>query len=333
MDIKPRATQPHQHNHPQQNQVQHVSQQPPHQDKTNQKDFMTASMLSLFLGFLGVDRFYLGKVGTGILKLLTLGGYGIWYIIDLILILTGSMKSKNGLELKGRTKNLKVALIITAVAFGLGILSAIASGGSISTTTIVTAPKTTTTKSSSTPAPAAKPAVRQVSGTAKTIGAGTFTGGKDVAVGLYDVTPGAGQSGNFMVSGKDSYNEILGSIGAAGGVSKVRVQVSDGDKIEISGLSSVTFTPVTAPFVTSHTAISLYAGKFIVGQDVGAGRYVVTPGAGQSGNFMVSGKNSVNEILGGDSTYGGVPNVTANLSGGDKIEISGLSTVTFTPSN
>lgn len=80
-----------------------------------QKDFMTAAMLSLFLGMLGIDRFYLGKVGTGILKLITFGGLGIWYLIDLIIILTGSMKSKNGQPLQGRKKHLKLALIITVV--------------------------------------------------------------------------------------------------------------------------------------------------------------------------------------------------------------------------
>jgi len=45
-----------------------------------------AMLLSVFLGWLGMDRFYLGYVSTGILKLVTLGGIGVWWVIDLILI-------------------------------------------------------------------------------------------------------------------------------------------------------------------------------------------------------------------------------------------------------
>jgi hypothetical protein len=49
-----------------------------------------------FLGFLGVHRFYNGKVGTGVLMLLTLGGFGIWATIDFILILFGKFTHKDG---------------------------------------------------------------------------------------------------------------------------------------------------------------------------------------------------------------------------------------------
>lgn len=162
-----------------------------------------------------------------------------------------------------------------------------------------------------------------------TLGAGSFTGGEDVAVGLYDVTTQPGQTGNFQVGGTDSYNEILGPDGAGDGVPTVRAKISDGDQIDISILSSVTFTPVTSPLVTSHTTVNLYAGTWVVGQDIGEGRYVATPGAGQSGNFIVSGNDSYNEILGGDSTVGEVPSETVTLSNGDVIDISGLSQVTM----
>jgi TM2 domain-containing membrane protein YozV len=64
------------------------------------KKFVPAVLLCFFLGTLGVHRFYLGKILTGLLMLITLGGLGIWAIIDLVLLVVGSMKDKNGLPLQ-----------------------------------------------------------------------------------------------------------------------------------------------------------------------------------------------------------------------------------------
>ena len=160
-----------------------------------------------------------------------------------------------------------------------------------------------------------------------TLGAGTFLGGPDVAPGLYDLTTESDQSGRFVVRGTDSYKEVLGTPG----VPKIRVQISDGDQIEVWDLSQVVFTPVSTPFVTSHSAVTLYAGTWTVGQDLGPGRYVATPGSGQRGNLIIT-SEGVNEVLGGDPTDGGVPSYTFRVQSGDVIEITGLAEVTLAPS-
>lgn len=60
------------------------------------KKFVTALLLSLFLGGLGVDRFYLGYTGLGIAKLLTLGGLGVWALIDFIMIAMRKVTAADG---------------------------------------------------------------------------------------------------------------------------------------------------------------------------------------------------------------------------------------------
>jgi|TARA_B100001094_G_scaffold331550_1_gene400281 TM2 domain-containing membrane protein YozV len=64
---------------------------------TSDKDWTVLLILSIVLGSLGVDHFYSGKIGTGILKLITFGGCGIWWLIDVIMIATGSFKDGNGI--------------------------------------------------------------------------------------------------------------------------------------------------------------------------------------------------------------------------------------------
>lgn len=66
---------------------------------TGSKSWIAALLLSFFLGTLGVHRFYVGKVGTGILMLITLGGFGVWTLIDFIMIAIGKFEDKNGLSL------------------------------------------------------------------------------------------------------------------------------------------------------------------------------------------------------------------------------------------
>ena len=63
------------------------------------RDFLTAILLAVFIGWLGVDRFYLGHTGVGLAKVFTLGGCGIWQLVDIILIATRSIRDINGLPL------------------------------------------------------------------------------------------------------------------------------------------------------------------------------------------------------------------------------------------
>lgn len=82
------------------------------------KSFLVTWILSLVLGVFGVDRFYLGKAGTGVLKLVTFGGFGIWYLVDLVITLAGAQTDARANQLADYDRYKVVAWVVTA-AFAL----------------------------------------------------------------------------------------------------------------------------------------------------------------------------------------------------------------------
>ena len=94
------------------------------------RHFLAVFFLSFMWGTFGVDRFYLGKVWTGILKLISFGGFGLWTLIDLVLIISGAMNDKQGNPMREAVRYKKFAkktVLIFAITAGLLVLAAGAS--------------------------------------------------------------------------------------------------------------------------------------------------------------------------------------------------------------
>lgn len=151
---------------------------------------------------------------------------------------------------------------------------------------------------------------------AVTLGAGTFTVGKDIQPGRYVIKATAG-SGNLGSEGggDEDINVILGDTvdNDLGQVTSYTADLKKGEKIEISGIDQTSFTPTPSSrkFLTT-----LSAGSWVVGKDIKPGRYLIKATEG-SGN-LTSSNGDINEILGTtkDTDLGQVTEVTTDLSDG-----------------
>ncbi|MBW8036545.1 MAG: TM2 domain-containing protein [Planctomycetes bacterium] len=69
-------------------------------DGISDKNGIVCLLLCFFLGWIGTHRFYAGKVGTGILMIVTMGGFGLWTLIDFIMIVCGAFTDSEGNKIK-----------------------------------------------------------------------------------------------------------------------------------------------------------------------------------------------------------------------------------------
>ena len=84
-------------------------------EELSDKEFLPTLLLCLFVGMLGIHRFYAGKIGTGILMIVTLGGLGIWVLVDFIMICIGSFRDIEGRVIKYQR------VVIVSSSLGMGI--------------------------------------------------------------------------------------------------------------------------------------------------------------------------------------------------------------------
>jgi len=296
-------------------------------DTTNQapeKSFVATWLFAWLLGFLGADRFYLGKVGTAVLKLVTFAGFGVWWLVDLILVLAGAQRDKRGNRLAGFDAHRKAAWIVTGAVLALSlILAGVAAGGSAanrpaassSDTNSGTSTDATNTEDSAggLPQDAASPetepeqpsaqawADEQFGNFAPLTQSGTgdniITLPKGATAGIVTATHDG--SSNFVINVLDAANQstadlLVNTIGAYTGATAYGLTaLGDGVSLQITadGNWTITLSPISAaPALVgagSGDAVFLYTGPAepLTVAHSGESNFVVTEDTGASFSF------------------------------------------------
>jgi TM2 domain-containing membrane protein YozV len=107
-------------------------------------DFYLTFFLGLFLGVFGVHRFYTGKIKSGVVQLLTCGGLGIWCFIDMVMILLGKFKDKNGVAMPNINPKLTWAIFVVCVIFGIAGTTGHKESAPVSSSSDVSSPESST---------------------------------------------------------------------------------------------------------------------------------------------------------------------------------------------
>lgn len=187
---------------------------------------------------------------------------------------------------------------------------------------------------------------RQITGKAVDIGSGSFTVGTDIQAGLYDLIPKVGQEGSITVKSKDTSDlslgcteNTLGIIDANNsddnGIPKMRLKLNKGDIVNINGVNKTHFEPVKSPLVGSTPKkISLYQGRFVVGEDIAPGKYTIIGVKGSGSVNVYDNKiDSTRQVISDqhENVLHFPKQATITLKNGNPIFIIGIEQVDFIP--